>query len=184
MKMTDVLEGLRQMREAREAWGRGRTEFFAAYDIMLTRYMYEAFANSMSVEHIANALNVTPKTIRTKMRSLNLDPRAGVRALNKAASQAMLDNAALMGIDPRDMDLTSPLAYLPMGSDLRRKLDEQRLKAAEPEFPETEVERLTAVFKAAWHERDAYWRAAEGTDAESESDRTQAGIRAVLAALA
>lgn len=127
MKMLTVVAGLEKMREAREAWGKGRTEFFAAYDILLRRYIYEGCANYMGANQIAGALGVSPRTIRTKMRSMGLDPKGGKRTLNATASEAMLENAALMGIEPSEMDLTSPLAYLPMGSQLRQQLQDQSL---------------------------------------------------------
>lgn len=134
MDLDQVTAGLKQMRSAREAWGKGRTEFFAAYDVLLRRYIYEACANYMGAAQIAEALGVGASTVRAKMRSLDLDPRGGKRSLNAAASQAMMENSALMGIDPADMDLTSPLAYLPMGSVLRKQLEMQTLSAV------TEVE--------------------------------------------
>lgn len=136
MKMNDVISGLEQMRAAREAWGKGRTEFFAGYDLLFSRYIYEACANFMSAHDVANALGVSPRTVRERMRVLGLDPKGGKRALNAKASEAMVENAALMGIDPKDMDLTSPLAYLPMGSELRQKLQWQTLSRVK-EFPET-----------------------------------------------
>lgn len=130
MKMLTVVAGLEKMREAREAWGKGRTEFFAAYDILLRRYIYEGCANYMGANQMAGALGVSPRTIRTKMRSMGLDPKGGKRTLNATASEAMLENAALMGIEPSEMDLTSPLAYLPMGSQLRQQLQDQSLASS------------------------------------------------------
>jgi hypothetical protein len=135
MKMLTVVAGLERMREAREAWGKGRTEFFSAYDLLLRRYI--------------KALGVSPRTIREKMRALGLDPKAGKRALNSKASEAMLENAALMGIEPSEMDLTSPLAYLPMGSQLRQQLQDQAL-ADSRAIEEPEVSRNAPLTDEEW----------------------------------
>jgi hypothetical protein len=149
MKMLTVVAGLERMREAREAWGKGRTEFFSAYDLLLRRYIYEGCANYMGATQIAKALGVSPRTIREKMRALGLDPKAGKRALNSKASEAMLENAALMGIEPSEMDLTSPLAYLPMGSQLRQQLQDQAL-ADSRAIEEPEVSRNAPLTDEEW----------------------------------
>lgn len=122
MKQYDVQIALEGLREAREKWGRARTEFFSGYDYVLSRLIYEAARNYMGVAQIATALGVGQKTVRTKMRSLGLDPRAGKRTLNAGAAEALAENSALLGIEPHEMDLTSPLAYLPMGEQLRKEL--------------------------------------------------------------
>jgi len=80
---------------------------------------------------------VTPKSIRSKMRALGLDPRSGKRVLSKTASSALLENSAIMGIEPGEMDLTSPLAYLPMGEELRKRYQDKtlaRVTELEPDF--------------------------------------------------
>lgn len=126
MKQADITDHLSRLRKAREAWGKGRTEFFAAYDVSLTRLIHEAVANRMGAAQVAEALGVGPSTIRTKMRSLGYDPRAGKRLLNQMAAEALANNSALLDIDPSEMDLMSPLAYLPMGSALKDELRNAR----------------------------------------------------------
>lgn len=127
MKMLEIESMLKDLRKARERWGQGRTEFFSGYDWVLTRLVHEAAINYMGANQIATALGVSPKTIRAKMRAIGLDPKGGKRALNAKASQALLENAAIMSVDPSEVDLTSPLAYLPMGEELRKQYQDRTL---------------------------------------------------------
>lgn len=120
MKMLDVQIALEDLRLAREKWGKARTEFFSGYEWTLTRLIHQAMLNYMGVAQIATALGVSQSSVRKKMREIGLDPKSGKRALNASASQALLENSAIMGIEPGEMDLTSPLAYLPMGEQMRK----------------------------------------------------------------
>lgn len=133
MNQQEITAALGDLREAREKWRKGHIDFRSAYDTVLSRLIYEAAANYMSAAQIALCLGTTPKAVRASMRILGLDPRAGKRALNAMASDAMQTNAALMGIDPKDMDLMSPLAYLPMGKDLRRQLEDRTVRTVDPD---------------------------------------------------
>lgn len=144
MKMLEVESMLKDLRKAREAWGKGRTEFFAGYDWVLTRLIHQGVVNYMGANQIAAALGVSPKTIRAKMRQIGLDPRGGKRVLNARASEAIIENASIMGIEPEDMDLTSPLAYLPMGEQMRKAYQDKTL-ARVTGFPETDRDRLAAA---------------------------------------
>lgn len=122
MNKTEVVSWLSNLRAARRKWYDARASFFSAYEQILTRLVYEGLANYMSPNEIADNLGVSVKTIRTKMRALGLDPRTGKTILNRRASEALTENAALLGIEPSEMDLTSPLAYLPMGEKMRDEL--------------------------------------------------------------
>lgn len=133
MNQQEITAALGDLREARAKWHKGRTDFLATYNTLLSRLIYEALANFMGEPHIAVALGVTRSSVRAHMRGMGLDPRAGQRALNAKASDAMLENAALMQIDPKDMDLTSPLAYLPMGKDLRKQLQDRTVRLVDPD---------------------------------------------------
>lgn len=187
MQKYDVQMALERLREARDVWRAAKRVFETNTDKVLNRLILEGAANYMSVEEVARYSGFTPLTIRRLMTRLgmNAEMRKSKRLLAKTAAEALASNADLLGIAPHEMDLMSPLAYLPMGSELRQQITDQTVSKV-TEFPETEdekVERLTEVFKEAWHSRDEYWRTAEGTGLDSQSDRTQAGIRAVLKAM-
>src|SRR6478609_7783918 len=107
MKMLEVDVMLNDLRVAREEWTRAHTEFKSGYEWTLTRLLHQAMINYMSVEQIASALRVGPAVVRRKMRDIGLNPRSGKRMLSKTANAALVENAAIMGIEPGEMDLTS-----------------------------------------------------------------------------
>lgn len=186
MQKFDVQIALEGVREAREKWTKAKIKFDADVEYVMSRLINEAAVNYMSAEEVARASGLTTKRVRLLMRQRGLDPRKSKRLLSKQASETLMENAALLGVEPHEMDLMSPLAYLPAGQELRQMLTDMTLSQVTDVPDETEdelVERLTEAFKSAWHSRDAHWRTAEGTGAESQSDRTQHGIRAVLATL-
>lgn len=118
-----VKKGLIAVREARAEFAKRQTSFTANVDTVMTRLLYEAARNKMSPDQVARLSGLTPKRIRTLMRQRGLDPRMGKRMLSAAAAEALHENAALLSVEPHEIDLMSPLAYLPMGSDLRRALE-------------------------------------------------------------
>jgi len=183
MQKFDVQIALEGIREARSKWAAAQSKFNADVEVLLMRLLNEAAVNFMSAEEVAKASGLTVKRVRILMRKHGLNPKVGKRLLAQRAAETLAENAALLGIDPHEMDLMSPLAYLPMGQEMRKFLETKTVSQVHELPDETAVERLTEVFKAAWHSRDAYWRSAPGTGADSQSDRTQAGIRAVLAEL-
>lgn len=164
--MLEVKSMLGQLREAREAWGKGRTEFFSGYDWVLSRLVHEGAKNYMSDRDMADALGVKVKTIREKMRNIGLDPRAGKRVLSSRASQAMLENAAIMGIEPNMMDLTSPLAYLPMGEQMRKQFQDQTLARVTELEPEQVEDHYNALANRIYEEMP--W---EGASYEAVAER-------------
>ena len=125
MNRDETVEFLTRAREAREKWGRARTAFFSDYEAVLSRLLHEAAVNYMSPQDVSEVLGVSTGTVRTMLRQRGLDPRASRTLLSKQAAAAMLENSALLGIEPSEMDLMSPLAYLPMGSQMRRELADQ-----------------------------------------------------------
>lgn len=127
MKKHEVTQALVTLREARQAWEKARLDFQADYDLAVGRLLREAAANRMSVNEVSTTLQTPIRGLRSMMRSIGLEPRQGKTALSRKAAEALAENAALLGVDPRKMDLTSPLAYLPMGNDLRRTLESQTL---------------------------------------------------------
>lgn len=120
--------------EARAAWLKARRKFDADVEYVMKRLINEAAVNFMSAEEVSKASGISVKQIRALMRSAGLDPKKGKRLLSKQAAEALAENAVLLGIEPHEMDLMSPLAYLPMGSELRQQLIDATVK------PVTEIE--------------------------------------------
>jgi hypothetical protein len=81
------------------------------------------------------------------MRNSGLDPRQGKSLLAKTAAEHLQENAALMGIEPHEMDLMSPLAYLPMGQELRAILETSERPT---ELPDEPVESVALVTGGLW----------------------------------
>lgn len=151
MKQPVVQKALEDLRDKREQWQRKRQDFLSGYDFVMSRLILEACANYMSAEKIAEALGVSKKVIRSRMRTLGLDPRKGTTTLSQSASSAMLENAAIMGIDPSEMDLLSPLAYLPMGQQMKDEFHRSRVSQV-TEIETTPISEENAQFFARHYE--------------------------------
>lgn len=91
----------------------------ADVELVMKRLLNEAAVHFMSAEEVAKASGLTTKRVRMLMRENNLNPKNGKRLLAKTAAATLVENAALLDVEPREFDLTSPLAYLPMGSTLK-----------------------------------------------------------------
>lgn len=126
MKKIDVQIALEAVNAAHEKWTTARIEFLSGSNAVMSLLIHEASANFMSAEDVAKASGFTAKRVRQMMRDAGLNPKDGKRLLSKKAAEALASNAALMGIEPHEMDLTSPLAYLPMGSVMKRELQDKR----------------------------------------------------------
>lgn len=126
MKKLEVLSHLNQIREAREARSKAVQDLSIAISEMMRLLIHEGLAQFMSPEQIASESGHPAKYVRDLMRTMDLNPKSGRTVLSRKAAEALNTNAALMGIDPSDFDLTSPLAYLPMGSVLKRELTDAR----------------------------------------------------------
>lgn len=124
MELFGVQLELEAVRDARAAWSKAKRQFESDVDLIMARLLNEAAVNYMSVPQISKASGLTPTKVRALMRKHNLNPKRGKRALAAAAATALQENSALLGIEPHEMDLMSPLAYLPMGSDLRQELSD------------------------------------------------------------
>lgn len=123
IKTTEQL--LREVADSRAAWRAAERQFQADYAAVMKRLLNEAAYNMMSVEQVSAASGIPNKQVRAMMRRFNLNPKHGRKMLSEQAAKALHKNAALMGVKPEDMDLTSPLAYLPMGDALKRRLVEE-----------------------------------------------------------
>lgn len=137
MKFYDVQIALEGIAEARTAWDRGLRKFNSDVEYLMARLLNEAAVNHMSVEQVAKASGLTAKRVRSLMRAHGLNPKQGKRMLANHAAEALASNAALLGIEPNEMDLMSPLAYLPMGSDLKKFLETDAMKGVKEIPPET-----------------------------------------------
>lgn len=126
MQKFDVQIALEKVGEARREWTARQREFQSGVDSVLAVLFHEAARCYMSADEIAKASGLTTKQVRDRMKRLGLHPSAGKRALSDYAAKALAENAELLGVKPQDMDLTSPLVYLPMGNDLRSQLQDQR----------------------------------------------------------
>ena len=135
MKREEVSAALDNVRLADAAWIKARAEFNTGLTYVMQRLLHEAAHNFMSVEDIAHACGWSVKRVRTTMRSIGLDSRDGVRLLSRKAAEALANNTALMGIEPSEMDLMSPLAYLPMGDKMKRDLQAKTVSQV-TEIPE------------------------------------------------
>lgn len=122
MDKNNVSTGFERLRDARQDWTRKRRDFTKGYDLVLRRLLHEGARAFMSPDEMARLLGVSVRSVRKSMREVGLDPKSGQRRLNEAASKALIGNAELLGVKPEEFDLTSPLAYLPMGEQMRKEI--------------------------------------------------------------
>jgi hypothetical protein len=107
---------------------------------VLTRLIYEGAMNYMSAKDMAAELGLSPSAMRNALRRSGLPGRVNRRLLADAAAKALKSNAEALGVKPWQVDLMSPLAYLPMGAALRESIRDQAVHTV-TEFPETEGEK-------------------------------------------
>lgn len=119
-KIEDLIEQMLTLRSARQAWQREKEKFESQQAAVLTSLILRAIEQRMSVEQVSVYTGATKREVRSIMRSNGLDPKAGKGFIAAAAAEALHNNAYLLGIDPSEMDLMSPLAYLPAGSLLKK----------------------------------------------------------------
>ena len=122
MNKFDVEMGLGRLADQRLAWSRAHREFNEALTLTLHRLIHEATRNMMSINEVARAANLPTKRVRTIMREMGLNPNSPRSLLAEQSAKALAENAALLGVEPNQIDLTSPLAYLPMGSQMKQQL--------------------------------------------------------------
>lgn len=139
MNKFDVQIALEGVREARAKWAEANREFVSNVETVMARLLHEAAANYMSVNDVAKISGLNKHRVRTMMKMNNLDPTAGKTLLHDKAAKALSENAELLGVQPHEMDLTSPLAYLPMGNELRKFLETEAVQGVK-ELPEDDIE--------------------------------------------
>lgn len=118
-----VMSQLERVREANDQLRKVTAKHNSDIGWVMRRLLLEASRTRMSVEEVARYSGYTPKRIRIMMRQFGLDPKTGRHLLAKRAAEILSDNAELLGIEPHEMDLMSPLAYLPMGQKLREEIE-------------------------------------------------------------
>lgn len=126
MKPFEIQMTLERIRDARRAATEAHSDINAQARRSMRRLLIEAATNRMSVDEVAKYSGYPKARIREMMRNEGLDPKWSKTLLAAAAAEALAENAELLGIDPVDMDLTSPLAYLPAGDQLRRAVETTR----------------------------------------------------------
>jgi hypothetical protein len=160
MRTFDVQIALEAVAEARDKWDTARRRFNSEVQYVMARLLNEAAVNRMSVEQVAAASGLTPKRVRAMMRENGLNPKQGKGLMARNAAKTLAENAALLGVEPHEMDLTSPLAYLPMGSELKRFLETEAMQGVK-EAPEDDIE---ARLRKAFSEPTGWLLAAEHVD--------------------
>lgn len=139
MHKFEVTLALEAVRDARKEWGQATAKFNSEVEVLMARLLNEAAVQKMSVAEVARDLGTSEAKVRAAMRRHGLNPKAGRNLLAKKAAETLSENAALLGVEPHEFDLTSPLAYLPMGAGLRKfletsKMDEADLNALADEY--------------------------------------------------
>jgi hypothetical protein len=143
MRKFDVQMALEGVAEADLKWREARRGYLANRNKVLARLLHEAAANFMSAREFAKFSGLPISRVRAMMREVGLNPKSGKRLLAETAADALATNSALLGMAPHEMDLMSPLAYLPMGSEMRQRLaDAGASKVTELDDPSSDVERF------------------------------------------
>lgn len=122
MEHVEIERALNQVAYSRSQWNKAKNDFDKAAEKVTHRLMLEAAVAKMSVQQVASCLKVTPKRVRELMRRFGMNPKSGKTLLAKDAAEALSANAELLGVNPKDFDLMSPLAYLPAGSVLKQQM--------------------------------------------------------------
>lgn len=127
MQVPEITVALGQVAQAQRQFTETAKQWRETFDKTMKRLVYEAAANRLSVEDVSRASNLSPSRVRSIMRANHLNPKMGKNLLAQTASEALRGNAELLGITPDQMDLMSPLAYLPAGSVLRQAVTDNVL---------------------------------------------------------
>lgn len=125
MNKSEIITALTRVSEAKEAHAARISEYQSGLNAVMRRLLHEAMAARMSPEEVGRLSGFTTKQIRARMKVIGLSPSNGKTVLSQKAAEALANNAALLGIEPSEMDLMSPLAYLPMGEQMKRQLQDQ-----------------------------------------------------------
>lgn len=109
---------LGHLAEGRAALNTAIKNFNDEFDRAMRLLLHEAARNYMSPQEVGKLAGMSTAAVKVKMKKFGLNPASGKTLLSKHAAKVLATNAEVMGINPRDIDLMSPLAYLPAGSFL------------------------------------------------------------------
>lgn len=115
---------LEHIRAARDELNKKRREYDAIVNKHLPLLLLEAGQNRMSVREVSKHSGIPVRQIRARLKKLGVKS-TDARLLPDASAKVLAANADLLNIDPADMDLMSPLAYLPAGQALRDLIKEE-----------------------------------------------------------
>ena len=134
MEKFEIVINLEHIAAQRKAWNEAAREFGERVDRAMKRLIHEAVAKRMSATEVAKLAGYNRTTLKSMMLRMNLNPTKGTTLLSRQAAAVLESNAEILGIKPHEIDLMSPLAYLPAGSLIK----EQVASVTEiAEFPET-----------------------------------------------
>src|SRR5690349_19562759 len=121
----------------------------------MSRLILEAALNRMSAEEVGRYSGFTLRAVRIKFRQNELTGR-GKTLLSRQAAHVLEQNAAILGVDPKDIDLMSALAYLPAGPELRKGANANATGSVEDiaEFLETPEQAYRRGYEDRKYERD------------------------------
>lgn len=148
MNRAEIVKAFNQIRDTRRQWREGVKEFEASTKPLLSRLLHEALVYYMSLNDIGEMAGLTPRQVRLLLKVNDLDPWSSKTLLSKKAAEALTTNAALMGVNPNEMDLMSPLAYLPMGSQMRADIAARGVSQVH-EIPQDDLlERVATIIES------------------------------------
>lgn len=139
MQKFEIELNLEAVCEAKRKAAAAQREFGLRINKAMTRLIHEAAAQRMSVAQVAKLSGFSTAQVKARMKAMNLNPTTGKTLLSKQAADVLASNAEIMGIEPREIDLMSPLAYLPAGSLLKDKAQSKGVTDLDEAFPETDL---------------------------------------------
>ena len=154
MEKFEIVINLEHVAASRKAWNEAAKVSAERVDRAMKRLIHEAAAARMSATEVAKLSAFSTAQIKQRMKTMGLNPTTGKTLLSRQAAAVLESNAEIMGIQPHEIDLMSPLAYLPAGSLLKET--DQSVHSLRPHrlFPETVVaDMMTKAYSAGWSHR-------------------------------
>lgn len=115
---------LNVLRDANQQWVEANRKHQEDVEALLWRLIPEAIVARMSINQVADAAGITTRKVRRYLHEMGVDTRHGKGLMAHQAAEVLANNAELLGVRPQDVDLMSPLMYLPAGESLRKKVME------------------------------------------------------------
>lgn len=138
MDREQIIDRLSDVKDARKEWREAKRKFDQDSRKAMTRLVLEAARNRMSVEQIGKASGMTRREVRQYLRGWGVEPNEGINAASDAAADVLTLNAERLGVDPGQIDLMSPLVYLPLGNDVTRVIESGAVRQGVTELPLSE----------------------------------------------